>query len=266
MSLHKFTAGISQNKPQVPLTLEQIAERAPSALATRPYDGMSGKYAYIPTLKVIEGMIKAGFMPFSATQSVSRIEGKRAFAKHSIRFRHQDVGALAVGDVVPEVVVINSHDGACAFRLIASLYRLVCSNGLMVSDAEIESISVRHTGNVLRDVVDGSVRLTENATKSLGTAQKWHRLQLTDGEAHAFAEGAHSLRFADARGKVTTLITPEQLLAPRRWEDAGSDLWRTFNRVQQNSLAGNLSAIKRDENGRRLRRVTTRHHSPDQGN
>ena len=32
---------------------------------------------------------------------------------------------------------MNSHDGACAYKLIAGLYRLVCSNGLMVSDRKL---------------------------------------------------------------------------------------------------------------------------------
>jgi uncharacterized protein DUF932 len=264
--LHSFIVGTPQNPKQTPLTMDEITQRAPSALATRPYAAMSSKYAYIPTIDVIKGMIASGFHPFSATQSRARIEGKAEFSKHLIRFRHQDVArSLVVGDVVPEVVLINSHDGACAFRLVAGLYRLVCSNGLMVSDAEIASIVVRHTGNILQDVVDGSYRLTEDAGKALGTAQKWGQLQLTDGEQNAFAQAAHTLRFADAEGKTTTPITAAQLLAPRRYADAGNDLWKTFNRVQENVIAGGLSAIQRDANGQRVRRVSTRRiHGIDQ--
>lgn len=175
-----------------------------------------------------------------------------------LRFRHADMGALVVGDVVPEVVVINSHDGACAFRLIAGLYRLVCSNGLMVSDAEIESISVRHTGNILQAVVDGSYTIVGNAAKALGTVKQWRQLQLTDGERHAFATSAHILRFADAEGKTTTPITPDQLLVPRRYDDQGKDLWTTFNVLQENALKGGLSGIQRDAEGRRVRSVSTR--------
>lgn len=247
------------NRKQTPLSMEEIARRAPSALATRPYDAMSAKYAYIPTLGVIEAMIKAGFQAFSATQSRTRIEGKGDFTKHALRFRHQDVSqALAVGDVVPEVVLINSHDGESAFKLIAGLYRLICSNGLMVADSEIDSISVRHTGDVLEDVVAGSHRLIADTQKSLGTVQRWAQLQLTDGEQHAFAESAHTLRFADAEGKTTTPITAAQLLAPRRGGDVGGDLWHTYNRIQENVIAGGVSAVLRDANGRRVRRVSTR--------
>jgi Domain of unknown function (DUF932)/Cytochrome c len=145
----------------------------------------------------------------------------------------------------------------------SDLTTLACKNGgkyhgLLVAEAEIKSIIVRHTGDILRDVVTGSQRLTEDAGKALGTVKKWQQLQLTDGERHAFATAAHTLRFADPEGKTTTPITPDQLLVPRRREDIGNELWRTFNVAQENVIAGGLSAIKRDENGRRVRRVSTR--------
>ena len=246
------------NRNQTPLTLDEIAQRAPSALATRPYDAMSARYTYVPTLGIIEAMIAAGFRPFTATQSRTRVAGKGDFTKHLIRFRHSDVGPLVVGDVVPEVVLINSHDGTSAYKLIAGLYRLVCSNGMMVSDGEIASINVAHKGDIIGEMIEGSHRLIAETQKSLGTVRNWTQLQLTDGEQQAFAESAHALRFADADGKITTPITPTQLLEPRRREDVGSDLWHTLNRVQENVIAGGLHAIRRDAKGRRVRRVRTR--------
>lgn len=252
-----YNAQSFTHRNQTPLTIEEIARRAPSALATRPYDAMSAKYSHIPTLGVIEAMIAAGFQPFSAVQSRTRVPGKGDFTKHMLRFRHEGVSQpLAVGDVIPEVVLINSHDGTSAYKLIAGLYRLICSNGLMVSDGEIAAISVAHKGDVAKDVVEGSYRLVGHTQKSLATVQNWTRLQLTDGEQAAFAESAHKLRFADADGKVTTPITPAQLLAPRRRDDVGNDLWRTFNRVQENATKSGMHAtVVRD--GRR-RNVSAR--------
>jgi hypothetical protein len=85
--MHSF-----MNRNQTPLTLDDIAQRAPSALATRPYDAMSTKYGFVPTVGVIQAMIAAGFQPFSAVQSRTRIVGKGDFTKYLIRFRHPDVG------------------------------------------------------------------------------------------------------------------------------------------------------------------------------
>jgi hypothetical protein len=72
-----------------------------------------------------------------------------------------------------------------------------------------------------------------------------------------FAQAAHHQRFADADGKVSTPITPEQLLLARRPADQGDDLWRVFNRVQENATKGGLTAIGRDSRNR-PRRSTTR--------
>jgi len=195
-------------------------------------------------------MIAAGFQPFSAVQSRTRIPGKGDFAKHLLRFRHQDLTRpSAVGDVIPEVVLVNSHDGTSAYKLIAGLYRLVCANGMMVSHGEIDSINVTHKGDIVGEVIEGSHRLIADTQKSLGTVRNWMELQLTDGEQRAFAESAHTLRFADSEGKVTTPVTADQLLVPRRREDMGNDLWRTQNRVQENMIDGGLSAIQRDSEG-----------------
>jgi Domain of unknown function (DUF932) len=87
---------------------------------------------------------------------------------------------------------------------------------------------------------------------------QWQNLQPTSGEQNAFAEAAHELRFADLEGKVETPITPAQLLiTPRRSADSGNDLWHTFNRVQENTIRGGITAWGRDANNQR-RRTTTR--------
>ena len=157
---------------------------------------------------------------------------------------------------------INSHDGTSAYKLIAGLYRLICSNGMMVSDGEIDAVNVTHKGNIVGEVIEGSHRLIADTQKALGTVQKWQQLQLTDGEQHVFASAAHTLRFADADGKVTSpigvAIPADRLLEARRYQDNGNDLWRTFNRIQENTIAGGLRGIQRDETGRRVRRVSTR--------
>ena len=84
-----------------------------------------------------------------------------------------------------------------------------------------------------------------------------------DGGTIALAEAAHTMRFADSEGKVTTPILPAQLLQARRHYDNGNDLWKTFNRIQENVIQGGLSGRTRssyDELGRFVpsRRVSTR--------
>lgn len=245
---------------QEPLTLDAIREKAPSAFAPTAYADRSDRYTYIPTANIIEGMQSAGFQAFWATQSKCRDLAKREFTKHMIRFRHADTSrGLAVGDSFPEVVLVNSHDGTSAYKLMAGIFRLVCGNGMIVSEALQGSIKVRHTGNIIDMVINASNEIVMNAPKSLERVRTWKALQLNTGEQSAFAEAAHTVRFADADGKVETPITAEQLLRPRRYEDkASSDLYTTLNVVQENVIRGGLRARGTvGANGRR-RMVSTR--------
>ena len=243
-----------------PLTLAEIAAFAPSAIAVAQHSSRSDRYTYIPTSEVIKGMERAGFLPFAATQSRCRDAERRDFTKHMIRFRQMsDIQRAAiVGELVPEIVLVNAHDGSAAYSLMAGLWRFVCGNGMMVSDSTLASVHIKHTGDIVGQVIEGSLVIAGQSQKALEQVNDWKRLQLTSGEQTAFAEAAHTVRFGNSEGETHTPITAAQLLHLRRHEDNGNDLWRTFNRVQENVIRGGLSAVARDENGRRLRRVSTR--------
>ncbi len=106
--------------PNQPLTTDDIARLAPSALAREASDGMSQRYTYIPTIDVIDGMREAGFLPFRATQSGTRDTSRSEHTKHMIRFRHAaSLPSVAVGDSLVEVVLVNSHDGTSSYKLMA---------------------------------------------------------------------------------------------------------------------------------------------------
>lgn len=238
------------------LTMDQIRCAAPSAFAEQPHESRSQKYAYIPTSTVIEGLMKNDFLPVKATQSRSRIEGKSDFTKHMLRFRHASSFDIKVGDSVPELVLINSHDGTSAYKLMGGIYRLVCANGMVVADSMCGSVSVQHKGNIVDDVIEGSFRVMEDVQTALDVSQDWQGLTLNPREQQIFAEAAHEMRFAEADGTIDTPIKPSQLLSPRRYDDQGNDLWKTFNRVQENAIRGGLTA--RHDREHNFRRVTTR--------
>ena len=241
MNMHDFTPGAQLIRKNVPLTMDEIRKAAPSVFATEAYRDRSDRYAYIPTSAVIENMLQAGFRVFQASQSRTGIEDKRQHTKHMIKFR-ADGAVKVVGDSFPEIVLINSHDGSSAYKLMAGIFRLVCSNGLVIADSMVGSIHVRHTGNVIAEVAHGSIELVDKMPKCIDALERWRQIQLTAGEQALFADAAHTIRFADADGKVNTPIRAEQLLRPRRYADNGADLWSTFNRVQENVIKGGLQA------------------------
>jgi hypothetical protein len=177
-----------------------------------------------------------------------------------IKFRQVDAIARASDGIIPEVAMINAHDGTTAYKLVAGLFRMLCCNGLIIpeSPGSVSEINIRHMGdNIVRDVIDGSFRVLGESQRNIETASRWSQLQLSDGEQTALAIGAHYARFADAAGEIDTPIQPAQLLRARRGEDQKNDLWTVFNRVQENAVKGGLTGVASDIQGRR-RRVSTR--------
>jgi hypothetical protein len=241
------------------LSNDQLRSVAPSIFATDKHASRSDRYAYIPTSEVVDGMRANGFEPVFAKQGNSRVEGKADFTKHLIRFRHQgeDIATRRIDGIYPEVVVVNSHDGTSAYKVMAGLMRLVCLNGMVVADRDLTSVSVPHKGDVMRQVVEGSYQVLSESRQAVEAADTWAGVTLTRDEQMVMAEAAHVIRFADADGNVATPIQADQILRIRRREDEGADLWRTANRIHENAIRGGLTAWGRDANNR-PRRTTTR--------
>lgn len=245
------------------LTDEQVRTVAPSVFAENKHSSRSARYSYIPTSEILAGLRKEGFVPMEIRQAGSRVEGKEDFTKHMLRLRH--ASAPKLGDSLPEIILVNSHDGTSSYQLMLGMFRLVCSNGLIVSEGTHAAVRVSHTGDARSQVIDGCVQILDAAPRAAESAQAFQALTLTEAEQMAFARAAHVLRYPDASPEHPSAITPAKLLEPARRADTGSDLWSTFNRVQENTVRGGQSVLTRNAAGQR-RRVTTREIQSIDGN
>ena len=242
---------------QEPLDEDQLRKLAPSIFAPDKHDSRSDRYTYIPTWEIVRELMNEGFEPMHATQGRSRIEGKAAFTKHMVRFRHGTAEMRQVGDTRPEIVLINSHDGTSSYRIMAGLFRLICLNGMVVSDALVDDVRVGHSGKIADKVLEGTWSVVSQVDQVMRRPVEWAGVDLSQGERLAIAKAAHELRFEDTSDTMQDAIKPVTLLVPRRHEDMGDDLWSTFNRLQENVIRGGVSGRGRDAEGR-IRNVTTR--------
>lgn len=198
-------------------------------------------------------------MPVGAKQCGSRDPDKRDFTKHLIRLRRMDaVTKYRVGDTVAEILLKNANDGSAAYDLIAGLFKILCLNSLVAQTDTMESLRVKHSGDVRDKVIEGTYRVLDTAVAALEAPVQWSTIRLDRDEQEAFAGAAHIARFGEGEnGLPASPIKPAQLLIPRREADRDTTLWNTFNVVQENAIRGGLSTQMRDRN-HRLRRMTTR--------
>lgn len=231
-----------------PLSDEQLRRVAPSIFAQEAHSSRSERYAYIPTVEVLSKLRNEGFQPFFVAQSRTRVEGKREFTKHLLRLRH--VSAKNDKGEAHEVIMINSHDGSSSYQLMSGVFRFVCMNG-MVCGETFEDFRIMHTGKIVDQVIDASYQILEQSQQIAGAIDGMKALQLSAPEQTIFAEAAVALRYPDAEQPP---VTPNQMLRSRRSEDQGPDLWRTFNRVQENAIRGGLNGAA--AHGRRAKTRT----------
>ena len=237
---------------------DEMRKLAPSVFATTAHHSRSERFAPIPTIEVVRGLGREGFSVVGARQCIVRRDDRKDYTKHMLRLRRlDDDKKYRVGDTVFEILLKNANDGSAAYDLIAGLFKILCLNSLVAQTDTMDSLRVKHQGDVATRVIEGTYKVLDTAQRALEAPDKWSRIQLDTAERDAFAEAAHVARFADAEGNVATPIKPAQLLLPRRAADSGSDLWSTFNVIQENAIRGGLTAMGRDARNR-PRRSTTR--------
>lgn len=228
---------------QVALTDDQILNVAPSVFAEAAHESRSQRYSYIPTISVLNSLRAEGFQPFMVAQTKTRLADRHEFTKHLLRLRH--VGQRADVDGAPEVILLNSHDGSSSYQLLGGWITFFCMNGLVAGDI-VKDVRVRHSGDVQGEVIEGAYEVLKSFEQVRNSREEMKAIELKPSEAEVFANAAIVAKYEDARAPVVA----NQVLAPRRWEDAGNSLWDTFNRVQENLVQrGGLHG--RSANGRR---------------
>ena len=169
----------------------------------------------------------------------------RAAAQGDRESQNQVALFYELGEGVPEVVLLNSHDGSSAYQLRAGLFRLVCLNGLLVSVGEIARVRVSHRGNVVDDVVSGALQMSEQFDGVANRVEQMESRVLSLDERRDFGTRALLLRFDRERALG---IGSEKVLRARRVEDTGRDLWSIYNVAQEHLMRGGLR--RRSASGR----------------
>jgi len=244
----RFASRTRVLRSDLPLTEEQMRRTAPSIFAAGKHASRSERYTYIPTIDVLRGLKREGFEPFMVAQGFSRVEGKAAFTKHMIRMRH--AGQVSARPEASEIILINSHDGASSYQMLAGVMRFACSNGLVVGSVA-HDIRIAHKGNIQHEVIEGAFRVLDDLEVVDASTEAMKAIELEPEEERAFARAALTLRYGERTdGQPPAPITAEQLIQVRRPEDQGNAVWMCFQRIQEHLTRGGLPG--RSAQGRRM--------------
>ena len=239
------------------LTKDQIRNSSPLVFADAPTNpDVSNRYLFVNTETIIDDLEKLGWLPVQAAQRKSRKEGSTIFSKHMVAFQNPNIKITSEDgdDAYPRILLTNSHDGMQAFKFSVGIFRLVCSNGLVVADEKFSEFKIKHKGYSfaeLRNVVKQAVKDLPNRVQVMNDMK--NRI-LTEDEKRKMALDAMLIR-AGVKELQYDEETLTDILEPKREADKGNDLWRVFNVVQEKITQGDFHAALTGAKVRKVRKI-----------
>ena len=238
------------------LTLDEIKTICPAVSTPAPNPelrkklGITDRYVHVPTTQVIEDIMQLGWEPIQAVQVNAR--KKKGFQRHMVKFINRDFIKENTTEY-PELLLSNSHDGTTAFKLDVGIFRLVCSNGLVIKSEDFGSMRVRHYGYDFEVIKAAVNEMMESIPDYLKQVDGMKQQKLEESQMMEFARKAAMLRFANVTEEaIDKVVDLDDFLETTRKEDEGNGLWEVFNRVQEKVVNGkfNYSFSKKERKAR----------------
>lgn len=229
------------------LSKEELKSRCPLAFAKTPTNPkVSDKYVLANSETIIDDMEKLGWYPTDARQR--RARGKESvYSYHMIAFQNPNVSVMRNNDdgsqtveCYPRIIMTNSHDGYNAFKFVCGLFRLVCSNGLVIATDKSIDMSIRHINYTFESLRELVYRSVEELPKQIEVMNDMKNTILSEAQQKQFVTDMVKIRKDIKEEEQVELsdLTINDILNPVREEDYGNDLWSIFNVVQEKMTKG----------------------------
>ena len=253
------------------LSMDDLRKACPAAFKTTPTNpGVSERYVHANTATVIEDLAKLGWYPVQAKQCRPKKGSKGIRSFHMIALQNPDVKickpvtditgeTTEIVDSYPRIILTNSHDGFNSFKFMVGLFRLVCSNGLILCSDEMVNMSIRHINysfEALRTVVSSAIEQIPYIVNTMNTMKN---TKLSEAEKKELATAVVKIRKDvedDERFSIDE-ATVMDILEPVRDEDNSDDLWTVFNICQEKMIKGGFQSTSKNDKVRKQRKITS---------
>ena len=227
-----------------PLNNEELLKAAPSIFSENPIEGVSSRYAFVPTYSVLDTFREAGYYPIMASESkVRNNENNQGYQKHIIQFRSLDnLLRPNSNDEYADIVLTNSHNRTSSFILDLAFFRIICSNMLVVPSHSFSHHSIVHSGFNISKVNIAINEVTAYMPRIKDEIEKFKSIRLSLLEQYSLANAAIDIRF----DKQLHNVNAKEFLKITRDEDEMPTLWNVFNRVQEVMIRGGAKGINKE--------------------
>ena len=218
------------------LTEEELRKKVPSAFSEESYDAVSGKYQHYSTYPVIQTLIHDGWSACMAREVNTRIKDRIGYQRHMIRFYHPNLQLSP--DEYMSIWLINSHDGKCSYNIVSGIFRVICTNGLVVG-WEQYAVRLTHRWYSPEKVYEISRNICEQGTQIAENIHDLRLVTLSEIDRYRLACEALDIAYRLRTPKNRPNVDAHDLLLPCREEKEDiRTLWMTYNIIQENIMSG----------------------------
>ncbi|EFG6515611.1 TPA: DUF932 domain-containing protein, partial [Escherichia coli] len=105
------------------------------------------------------------------------------------------------GEHVPEIILLNSHDGTSSYQMLPGYFRFVCQNGCVCGQS-LGEVRVPHRGNVVEKVIEGAYEVVGVFDRIEEKRDAMQSLVLPQPARQALAQAALTYRYGDEHQPV----------------------------------------------------------------
>jgi len=236
---------VSATRSLVELNETDLRKACPAIFSTKADPRVSERYSFTSTADILPVLRDHDFIP---TGVQTRMKAT-PFSKHAVEFFHsRDLENLRRGKLgeVPRIILTNSHDRSSRLVIMAGFYRLVCSNGMVVSSgahSELRAMHIKLDPESINKLVHGISQMLDGASQQV---EIFKNRKVSKIEQSVLANYAVEVRY---RNYEKPKMAAKELLTVRRDVDKGDDLWSVFNRIQENVMVGGLPLFSGRKSG-----------------
>ena len=234
------------------LTEKDFKKLVPAAFTPDPEPSVTYRYQYVNTMEIVNRVIDRGYVPVKARQNKPKDKNKAKYAFHHITFEPKPSGdnvymKLSNENIIPRLELTNSHDRTRRLTLQAGLFRLVCTNGLVVALEDPEGNQLAVSGkqlhlkgkgfdNAVDKLIDNAMNKLDSSAQLIGTMNNFE----IDYETELWL-ATQAIHYAYPQREF--FVKAIELTKHRRDEDAGNSLWLAMNRIQENVMKGGIQSV-----------------------
>jgi hypothetical protein len=208
-----------------------------AAMRNAPAPNVSSSYSFFPTSDVVESLRSVGYLVSGSNQ-----QGKTDYGIHVVRMRHE---SFIDEKLAPEIVIKNASNGYSPLHLMSGLYRMVCSNGLIVGSSHSEVKLFHRKGTTMDAVFDGVKYIVEQTDLAIERSTEWSKIKMEHEARAHFTQMVGTMLKKDGN-----LFMPDELL--KRRYDEEYNLWTCFNLAQESIIKGGIRTTR----GNQLRGIS----------